>query len=97
MAKKVKKSKRAKAVSKIKNKKKIKKEDKSSQKQKEIRKFYAKKRENEMTQVQTLKYLKSMVEKYDREKDIRFRDYIEERARKKRKNKSYNGNFQNFC
>ena len=73
---------------KIKNKKKAKKEkmDKSLQKLKEIRKFYANKKQAQMTKVQALKYLKSMVEKYDFDKnDIPFSEYLEERARKSEK------------
>ena len=94
MAKKLKKSKTVEKVKKtrkdkkIKNKKKAKKEkmDKSLQKLKEIRKFYANKRQSQMTKVQALKYLKSMVEKYDFDKnDIPFSEYLEERARKSEK------------
>ena len=73
---------------KIKNKKKTKKEkdDKSLQKLKEIRKFYVNKKQSQMTKVQALKYLKSMVEKYDFDKnDIPFSEYLEERARKSEK------------
>lgn len=73
---------------KIKNKKKAKKEkmDKSLQKLKEIRKFYANKKQSQMTKVQALKYLKSMVEKYDFDKnDMPFSEYLEERARKSEK------------
>jgi NAD-dependent DNA ligase len=73
---------------KIKNKKKTKKEkdDKSLQKLKEIRKFYVNKKQSQMTKVQALKYLKSMVEKYDFDKnDMPFSEYLEERARKSEK------------
>jgi NAD-dependent DNA ligase len=73
---------------KIKNKKKTKKEkeDKSLQKLKEIRKFYVNKKQSQMTKVQALKYLKSMVEKYNFDKtDIPFSEYLEERARKSEK------------
>jgi len=84
----VEKTKKTQKDKRIKNKKKSKKEkeDKSLQKLKEIRKFYANKKQNQMTKVQALKYLKSMVEKYDFDKnDIPFSEYLEERARKSEK------------
>jgi len=84
----VEKTKKTQKDKRIKNKKKSKKEneDKSLQKLKEIRKFYANKKQNQMTKVQALKYLKSMVEKYDFDKnDIPFSEYLEERSRKSEK------------
>ena len=68
-----------------KNKKKSK-TNKKEQKLKEIRKFYINKREKEITKTQALKYLKSMAEKYDSEKNgIPFSEYLEERGRKSEK------------
>ena len=91
MAKKFQKSKKLKKSQKekkTKNKKKSKineKEDKL-QKLKEIRKFYVKKSEKEITKTQALIYLKSMAEKYDSEKNgIPFSEYLEERGRKSEK------------
>lgn len=92
MAKKIQKSKKTfkpkKSLKSKKNKKsnKNKKEDKSLQKLKEIRKFYVNKKQKQMTKVQALKFLKSMVEKYDFEKnDIPFSEYLEERCKKSEK------------
>ena len=93
MAKKLQKSKKVGKLKKTQKEKKTKrkiskineKEDKL-QKLKEIRKFYVNKREREMTKTQALKYLKSMAEKYDSEKNgIPFSEYLEERGRKSEK------------
>ena len=81
-SKKLKKSQKAK---KTKNKKKSK-TNKKEQKMKEIRKFYINKKEKEITKTQALKYLKSMAEKYNSEKNgIPFSEYLEERGRKSEK------------
>ena len=66
--------------------KKSEKEEKALQKLKEIRKFYANKKQKQMTKNQALKYLKSMVEKYDFEKnDLPFSEYLEDRCHKSEK------------
>ena len=60
--------------------------EKALQKLKEIRKFYANKKQKQMTKNQARKYLKSMVEKYDFEKnDLPFSEYLEERCHKSEK------------
>ena len=69
-----------------KKKSKINKKDNKLQKLKEIRKFYINKKEKEITKTQALKYLKSMAEKYNSEKNgIPFSEYLEERGRKSEK------------
>jgi len=83
-----KKLKKSQKEKKTKNKKKSKINEKKDklQKLKEIRKFYVNKREKEITKTQALKYLKSMAEKYDSEKNgIPFSEYLEERGRKSEK------------
>jgi len=53
---------------------------------KEIRKFYANKKQTQMTKTEALKYLKSLVEKYDFDKrELTFSEYLEERCRKSEK------------
>lgn len=81
----IKKSNREKTRKKLTKKEKGK-EDKSINKLKEIRKFYANKNQRQMTKNQALKYLKSMTEKYDSEKNgIPFSEYLEEKCRKSEK------------
>ena len=79
-------NKKQKKPNKIKKPKKEEKKGNALDKLNEIRKFYVNKKQAQMTQLQALKYLKSMAEKYDSDKKgIPFSEYLEDRCKKSEK------------